>query len=352
MKKRDFWLILSLFAIFGCSQTPEKGTGYLTLNLSQGAGVKADVMLSGFILRISNGQVDVLKERISDLPPEIALPEGVYTIEAYDMVFDEPKFATPFYYGKQTNVVIEAGETNVISLVCSQGNAGVKVVWAGSFSNLFRTYYARIDDGNGGYLHYSSTETRTGYFLPGTVTISILADGLSIHGGTITLNAKDLVTAHLQPVYTESPSGDVTIEIIIDETINPREIEVTVDPDEFTGANSESNPYSIAQAILRQGESAVWITGYIVGSKPSSAYDFVNGIWQDTNIVLADKITETDDANVIFVQLPSGNYRNQLKLDKEDPENINLHRKVMIKGNLTTYFQRNGLMNVSGCSFP
>ena len=344
MKKKTLLLILSLFAVFACSQTPEeKGTGFLTLNISQGASLKANVEITDFTLRINDGHTDMFRERIGSLPEQIVLPVGSYTIEAYSVEFDEPKYDMLFYSGK-TTVEIEAGETKEASLVCSLGNAGIKVVWAGDFSHLYSTYQAQIDCDEG-YLTYSSTETRTGYFLPGTVSISILADGLTIFGGTVTLAAGDMVTATLRP--KETLSGNLNIGISVDETVNNRDVEVIADP-EYTGANSETNPYTIAQAINRQGEEQVWITGYIVGSKPSSGYDFVNvDTWQATNIVLADEITETNDRNVIFVELVSGTYRTSLNLlDHGDY----LHRKIVIKGNLLAYQSRSGLRNITGFS--
>ena len=348
MKKRVFLWILSLFVVFACSQTPEeKGTGYLTLNISQGTGTKADVDITDFILRISDGQVEVRKGRIADLPSEIPLPAGTYTIEAYSMEFDQPKFDEPFYSGKIT-VEIIAGETNEVVLVCTQGNAGIKVVWASAFSSLYDSYQAEIHCDEG-YLNYMPNETRTGYFLPGTVSIIILADGQRINGGTITLAASDMVTLHLQPKYL--PSGDLIITIIIDDTVNPRELELLVDPDDII--NSETHPYNIEQAIKRQNETGVWVTGYIVGAKPSSGYDFVNEeTWQATNIILADNIAETDDLKCIFVELGATTtiYRTNLNLvDYPD----NLYRKVLLRGNLLLYQSRAGLRNLSGgFSFP
>jgi len=344
MKNSVLLLILSVLMIFACSELEEeKETGYLTLNISQSTGIKADVEITDFTIRIIDGRADMLKERLSNLPDQIALPVGTYIIEVYSMDFSDPKFEMPFYFGR-TTVVIEAGETKEASLVCSQGNAGIKVVWSNDFSTLYRTYQAHINC-NEGYLNYSSTETRTGYFLPGTVFITIFADGQTINGGTITLDARDMATATLRPKST--PSGSLSIDISIDETVNNRELEVIVDP-EYTGPNSETNPYTIAQAIGRQGENSVWITGYIAGSKPSAGYDFVTGVWQATNIVLVDDIAETDDNKCIFVELGTGTYRNNLNLIA-NPDN--LHRKIIIKGNLLTYYSRAGLRNLTGYSF-
>ena len=345
MKKRILLLILSAFVIYSCSEEkPEKASGYLTLNISQSSSVKADIEITDFTLRILDGSVEILKERIGDLPEQISLPAGRYTIEAYSAEFYEPKFEMPFYYGK-TTVDIEANETATATLICSLGNAGVKIVWPEIFSTLFGTYQAQIDCVEG-YLTYSSVESRTGYFLPGTVTITINADGLTINGGTITLEARDLVTIIMQP--KAAATGDLTIEMIIDVSTNNREIELIVDPDNT--ASSETNPYTIAQAIARQGENEVWITGYIVGSKPSSGYDFwVTNLWQNTNIVLADDISETDDRSVIFVELSSATYRNPLNLINNP---THLQRKVLIRGNLRQYQSRAGLRDIRGYSFP
>ena len=353
MSKRVVILVLSVFAIYACSKkdSSEKGKGYLSLNIIQGTVLKTGVEESEFILRISDGNNEVLKGRINELPGQIVLPARSYTVEAYSTDFSEPKYEMPFYYGK-TTVEIEPDETNEVSIVCSQGNAGVKIVWSNDFL-MYETYYAQINSDNG-YLHYSSTETQTGYFLPGTVSISIMADGQNIDGGTITLYAQDMVTANMQ--LKSIKSGELTFDISIDNSLNEREVDIIIDPDNIAFLpNSETNPYTIAQAIERftPGDivSDVWVSGYIVGARPSSGTDFLNrATWQRTNIVLADEISETNENNCIFVELPStGNFRADLCLpDDED----RLHKKVLIKGNLRTYFTtRAGLRDITNYSF-
>ena len=310
--------------------------------------LKSDIEITDFTLRINDGQFDLIKERIGDLPEEIALPAGSYTIEAYSENFSDPKFEMPVYSGK-TTVEIEASETKEASLVCSQSNAGVRLLWSGDFSKMFSTFHAQIDC-NEGYLYYSSDETRTGYFLPGTVYVSIIADNQTINGGSILLAAKDMVAVTLQ--LKEAPPGNVTIDITIDETVNEREVEIIIDPDNKDGEeepNSQTNPYTIAQGIARQGDNGVWVDGYIVGSITSTSnFDFVNPeIWRNTNIVLADDINEKNDRNCIFVELGTGTYRTNLNLVNNEEL---LHRKVLIKGNLLEYQSRPGLRNLTGYS--
>ena len=343
MYKRVLFLIFLVFSCSGDETSKETGSGYLMLNVIQSATIKADVEIDDFTLRISASRSEVLKERIADLPEQIELPAGAYTVEVYSIDFSEPKFEMPFYYGKAT-VEIEPGASKEAILICAQGNAGVRVVWSNDFPEMFSTYQAMIYNADG-YLNYSATETRTGYFLPGTVSILVMADGQQINAGTITLAAQDMVTANLQPRNIQR--GNISFTISIDNTLNLRDVDIIVDPEQ---PNSQTNPYTIAQAIERQGENEAWVTGYIVGSKPSTGYDFVNGTWQNTNIVIADNISETSDDNVIFVELPTAALRNNLGITGAD-NHERLHRQVVIKGNLRTYQSRAGLRDITDYSF-
>ncbi len=349
MKKRAFIFLLPLFILGACSKTEiSEQTGYLLLNVS-GTNLKAGIELSDFTLHISNNDGVSITHRMGDVSGQIALAAGMYTFEVYSGVFSEPKFETPNYRGVKDIAIVD-GETTEASIVCSQNNAGIKIVWSDEFAALYQTYQveARCDQG---YLVYSASEDRTGYFLPGNVTLKVSADGKILNGGTITLVAKDMVTATLRP--KESPTGTISIGITVDELVNEREIEIIIDPEEEVIepiGNSETNPYSVADAIAKQGQNAVWVTGYIVGAKPSAGYDFVNpGTWIASNIVLADDIAETSDTKCIFVELgSSGTYRNNLNL-LDHPGN--LHQKVMIKGNLLNYQSRAGLRNLTSYSF-
>ena len=352
MKTRTMLLILSLFVICACSQAPEeKGTGYLTLNISQSTSLKAaGIEIENFTIRISNGNAEVLKLRVGDMSDEIALSAGTYTIEAYSAEFSDPKFETPLYSGK-TTVDIEAGETNEASLVCALGNAGIKVVWSDEFS-IFSTYYAQIDCNEGHLTYYPpsndlSTGDKTGYFLPGTVSVFIMADGQNIYGGTITMAAGDIVTAALKLKIEEKPSeGGLSIKISIDETVNNRNVEIVFDPNDTgnqnSGDNSQTNPYTVAEGIAKQnqGENGVWVMGYIVAA--NTAQNFTTGSTQASVLVLADDAAETNYTKTILVQLQSGSKPRELNLP-EHPDN--LFQKVAIQGNLATYSSRSGLIN-------
>lgn len=350
MKRQTCILILSLFVMWACSEkeTPEeKGTGYLTVNIGAGTGLKADIHIEDFILRITDGDgKEEVRGRIGELQSQIALPAGNYTVEAHSVDFSDPKFDVPCYSGTTTAEIV-AGETKEVSLVCTQSNAGIKVVWSNEFADLYQTYQAEARCG-AGYLSYSATEARTGYFPAGTVSLKISADGKTLNGGTVALEARDLVTVTLRPKV--SPTGGFSVTITVDETVNKHDVEFIIDPnDEYTetGNGSEANPYSVAQAIANQGGVDVWVIGYIVGSKPGTGWDFINGTWQATNIILADDASETANTKCIAVELGTGSFRTNLNL-VDHPEL--LHRKIAIKGNLLAYQSISGLRNLTSFS--
>lgn len=343
MKRQVLILSLSLFMLGTCTkpETSEQ-TGFLVLNIS-GTDLKAGIETADFTLRIGNNDGVAVLQRVGDISGQISLNAGTYTFEVYSGIFSEPKFETPNYRGAK-EIEIIAGATTEASLTCSQNNAGIRIVWADEFADRYQTYQAEVRCDQG-YLTYSSAESRTGYFLPGDVSLKISADGQTFTGGNIALAAKDMVTATLYP--KESPSGMLAIDIAIDETVNERDIEVTLEPEENT-ENSETDPYTVANAITRQGEADVWVTGYIVGSKPSSGWDFTSTVdWQASNILVADAAAETDDTKCIPVELPAGSIRNNLNL-VANPEL--LHQKILIKGSLDTYYSRPGLRNISAYS--
>lgn len=115
---------------------------------------------------------------------------------------------------------------------------------------------------------------------------------------------------------------------------------------------SKEKPYTVADVIslnnTKKGPFYVkgYIVGQIVGSKVSNAA--FSAPWgtssatstQNTNLVIADNADETNTANIIPVQLPSGDLRDALNL----PENPDLHKKeILIYGNLEVYFSVPGI---------
>ncbi len=116
---------------------------------------------------------------------------------------------------------------------------------------------------------------------------------------------------------------------------------------------SVGNPYTIEQARNKEGEKNVWVEGYIVGCYIGTNYkSFVNEDeienvdWdklKDTNIALAPSPYETEAENTFPVQLPPNEIRDNLNV-RDRPSNLG--RKIIIYGNIETYFGLIGMKNV------
>ncbi len=114
---------------------------------------------------------------------------------------------------------------------------------------------------------------------------------------------------------------------------------------------SKKDPYTVAETQASQGDTEVWVEGYIVGYCTGNTINgFVPGSTgaSDTNLALADSQNETDKERVIPVQLPSGAIRNDLNL-KDNPANFN--KKVKIKGNIGSYYSTMGLQKAKEYEF-
>ena len=109
------------------------------------------------------------------------------------------------------------------------------------------------------------------------------------------------------------------------------------------GDGSKENPYSVAQAMSKQGETDKWVTGYIVGyvlSGTPPAYTYTSGTVY-SNIIIADSPSSKTDADCLPVQLVSGTtIRTALNVG-DNPGNIG--KKVSISGSLESYFSVPGL---------
>ena len=120
---------------------------------------------------------------------------------------------------------------------------------------------------------------------------------------------------------------------------------VPVPPDD---SNSESSPYSIAEAFKHSGDTAVWVKGYIVGNVNGQVFDtgcvFAPPFTAASNIILADALTETNPDNCMPVQLPYGDIRTALSL-VSNPDNY--HQSLLLKCDLSSYFSVPGIKNVT-----
>ena len=101
-----------------------------------------------------------------------------------------------------------------------------------------------------------------------------------------------------------------------------------------------AEPISVSEAITNNTGIAT-VKGYIVGTANSgSSYNQEAPFTVATNIGLADSPNETNPANILPVQLPTGALRAALNL-KDNPKNLKV--AVTVTGSLETYFSVPGL---------
>lgn len=230
MKTKLLTIALGLTVLSSCSNIKEdvSETGTLEIKCGYNSSVTlkstAAVDPNSFVAKIINGQDAVVKEYnpVSSAPDQIELMAGTYTVEAYSEEFTAPAFDKPVYGG---NVLVDVvpGQNRAAAINCKQTNAGVKFLWTDEFKASFSEYAAKVTIADAS-LDYPKTETRTGYFAPGDVTIDITigtAPNDAPFSKTITLNARELVT--IKPVASDAGSGTLTVTITVDTDVTERE---------------------------------------------------------------------------------------------------------------------------------
>jgi endonuclease I len=111
------------------------------------------------------------------------------------------------------------------------------------------------------------------------------------------------------------------------------------------GSGTLGNPLTCGQAISNNAGDSVWVLGYLTGTVISTNnVDLVPPFTTSTNVAMADNATETNTANMLYVQLVSGVIRDNLNLNANPP---NYHKKVIVKGNLGAYFTHPGLKSAA-----
>lgn len=141
--------------------------------------------------------------------------------------------------------------------------------------------------------------------------------------------------AYVYSINSKSGSGDT-----------PETPETPDTPSEGNG--SYASPYNVTSALAAASGTGVYVKAYIVGcvndkSISTASFDASN-MTSQTNILVAASADETNAANCMPVQLPSGDIRSKLNL-KDNPSN--LKQEVLLYGNIEKYFSVTGIKSVT-----
>lgn len=265
-------LYAALIGLCGCSSTEviEEGEGTLRVKLQLDPQVviavkSADV--ATFSLEISqDGQVVKKVSPVGAEVEPISLTSGSYSVRAYSQDFTVPAFDTPVYEGS-TSATIASGNETAVAITCKQSNAGIQIEFTDTFLTNHTNYFVTISQ-IAGALTFSSEDViagRVGYFLPGTATITVTADGVEYE------QEIDLESCRLYNVTIDDAapvvSGDLNVDITVDTNVVTEDVAVVfpsgvVDYSETMGGIAVS--------------SQVVVAGYTGWANKKVTYDGIN----------------------------------------------------------------------------
>lgn len=299
MKFRIFLLILLLPLSWACRKslpTPspkEKGTLVIKMQVDERvdylskASAGAAPLPSDLTLEILDGETSVEKfAPIGNANKEISLSPGNYTVKAYSAEFSAPAFDKPVYADEE-QVTIPAGGTASASLECIQSNAGVKIAYSTAFKQAHSDYSTEITQ-NGLKLAYTeANEARTGYFLPGPVTLTLTVDGVA-HRQELTLQPQRIYTVNIEDEAL--PSGSVGINLSINSSYTEENLQVFFPADPVTPPPPEgTRKVLFSENFGTQATSETSIYDYL---------DFENSrdIYSGTNLM----VTKPNSASALY----------------------------------------------------
>ena len=350
--------IISLGALASsCNKMPsDTGQGSLSWNFSPGTITRAMDFpdTDAFYLKVVNSAGETLYDgHYGDSPERMLVNPGSYTITAVSRKFVKPEFDAP-QFGDEQVVVVKAGALTRVLLDCSQLNCGLRLRIDPEFEETYPGGYIEVSSG-GESLAYRPSEGRTGFFNPGSLSVTLKEKEKSTLLVTKRLEARDILTIGLTcPSLPGQPSdqgGELSIKVDTLRRWAEENIEIG-SAGQGEAGTIKSNAYGAAQVKDHAGEKEVWVCGYIVGGDLSSSK---NGIKFEppfdsyTNIAIAPRSSVSEKSACVSVQLAKGPMRDALNL-VEHPELLG--KKVYLKGDLeTAYYGIPAIKNLKDYSF-
>ncbi len=269
MKNKLMSFAIALAVMTSCSKkddvSSETGTLSVKYGLNTGLSLKAATDPGTFKMDVLDHQGNAVKQYnpVSEAPDQIELIAGQYTVKAYSEDFSVPAFETPVY-GAEQAVTIVADKNEEAILNCVQSNVGIKFFWADEFKAAFPVYSAEVTS-TAGSLAFSKTETRTGYFLAGEVTVKITAgtaEKTSVFSKTLTVNSRELIT--VKPMQSEAGSGSLSVTINVNTDVTEREEVIDIIGGDTGGGDTGGDTGGTTGAVLLVEDFASASVGTVV----------------------------------------------------------------------------------------
>lgn len=293
---------------------------------------------------------------LSDCPAEIELQPGTYCVSVQNRSFTQPDFDCP-QFGDARSVTLKEGETGEVRLTAGQQNAGLRLQVSERFVANYKesALFLRSAKGN---LAWGWDETRTAYFFPGKVALSIDSGGSGTTIYTADIGRGEIMTLKIdisENLTRVDPMTGLGISITIDTLRTRTQREFAWDGStQGSSGPSEAVPAGLVRvedARKMAGSIGVWVCGYIVGGDlSSSSCSFAGPFSSRTNMVIADSPSCDERDLCMSVQLAAGDIRNALNL-VDNPSNLG--RRVYLKGDIVeAYYKLPGLQKLSEFRLP
>ncbi|MBR2063416.1 MAG: DUF4493 domain-containing protein [Bacteroidales bacterium] len=299
---------------------------------------------SDFILTVSDSKgKTIYNGAYGNAPESFSLNPGSYTVRVISEEFIKPAFSLP-QFGDEQCVVVPAGKTMNVRLVCTQLNSGIRLKIDPAFLDCYPDGVLLLKSAQG-RLVYGYSEKRVAYFRPGDVSLVLNEGKVDKVLMTRELKAREILDLKVG-VASGKPSGQGGVMSIEVDTLRVwKSDEYVIGGDPGKGEGSY-DALTVSEALSSVGEKGVWVCGHIVGGDlSSSSASFQKPFESRTNFLLGPRASTDDKEDCLSVQLPSGEIRNNLNL--VDNPGL-LGRKICIKGDIVeAYYGIPGIKNMT-----
>ncbi len=302
---------------------------------------------SDFLLTIKDsGGAVVYDGKYGDSPESLPLDAGSYTVAVLSEKFSKPAFSSP-QFGDEQCVVVPAGKTVDVKLVCRQTNSGVRLNIDSGFLEEYPNGILMLKSSSG-RLVYGYSEKRIAYFKPGEISLVLNEGKTDKVLMTRELKAQEILVLKVNVASSGSPSqgagkGGMSVRV---DTVRTWKSDTYVIGGDSAGGSGTYDAMTVSEALSSIGEEDVWISGYIVGGDlSSSSASFQKPFDSRTNMLLGPRSSTSDKESCLSVQLPSGELRDALNL-VDNPDLLG--RKICLRGNIVeAYYGIPGIKNIT-----
>ncbi len=303
---------------------------------------------SDFLLTIKNSKGEsVYDGKYGDSPESMSLAADSYTVTVISEEFTKPAFSVP-QFGDEQCVVVPAGKSVDLKLVCCQLNAGIRLMIDPGFLDAYPKGVLLLKSASG-RLVYGYSEKRIAYFPPGDVSLVLNEGKTDKVLMTRRMNAREMLELKVNAASSgnaPSVSGSGGISVKVD-TARVWKSEVYVIGGGSSGGSGMYDAMTVSEALEAMQGNDVWVCGYIVGGDlTSSSASFEEPFESRTNLLLGPRSSTVDRDACLSVQLHSGDIRDALNL-VDNPELLG--RKICLRGDIVeSYYGICGLKQITG----